>query len=477
MIDFSRFHSSLMLSRVWLTVTDRFPLLRRVLGGLILLHPAIAGAGTPVAHAGFDLTATSSTTVTLDAGNSYSSTAGPLRYAWKQLQGKPVTLSSTTRAGLRFKTPVRLPVATQRQLLFRLTVTDSEGGKATDIVRVTLAASVDCADKRYGPGVCLTPSRFNDTGITHCSDTHHYGANCPLSLYPGQDGDYGLDAVVAGTAGFRFSRTGSGDCIRDAVTGLVWENKTDGGLHAVNARYTGLDTASNPVAALVSQTNAQALCGYRDWRLPELMELQGLVDYGIPYPGPVVDTGSFPLNLGEAYWTASKDGRQPDRAYVVLWNDGQVYRDSRSASHPARLVRGTPLRSRWTVSADGEEVTDRSTGLVWKRCQEGTRWTGSTCEGSARYFTWYEALQWVVPGEKHWRVPNVKEMSSLIDPSFKGTLAINTDIFPKTSNDMFWTSSPYTLDTFYGWVVQSFYGYAYFTYLEDTGALRLVRDR
>ncbi|MBM3203808.1 DUF1566 domain-containing protein [Candidatus Woesearchaeota archaeon] len=338
------------------------------------------------------------------------------------------------------------------------------------------------------PAARVASPRFNDTGITGCSDTHHYGVPCPLSLYPGQDGDRGRDALTPGQTGFRHTRLDAGGkpvrqaskpvhCVRDEVTGLVWENKTANGLHDVKTRYTRLPEDPNNAQSLVNATNAEALCGYRDWRLPGLLELQGLVNYGIPFPGPVLETASFALSSNEAYWTDSVDGRQPELAYVVLWDDGQTQRHAHANPHPVRLVRGTPLRSRWTVSADGAEVTDRTTGLVWKRCQEGTRWTGTTCQGSPRYYTWYEALQAVVPGDKHWRVPNVKEMSSLIDPSFRGTLAMNTSLFPKTTNDMFWTSSPYTLDTFYGWIVHSFYGYAYFTYLEDTGALRLVRDR
>ncbi len=48
--------------------------------------------------------------------------------------------------------------------------------------------------------------------------------------------------------------------------------------------------------------------------------------------------------------------------------------------------------------------------------------------------------------------------------------------FPGLTNDQFWTSTPVVLDAFYGWVVHSFYGHSYFTYVEDMGAIRLVRD-
>ncbi|MGI9213758.1 MAG: DUF1566 domain-containing protein [Methylococcaceae bacterium] len=457
---------------------------------VLLVHPCLIHAASPIALAGFDLTAEPSVSVTLNGYNSYpASKSGTLNFAWKQISGIRVTLTDAGKPQAHFQTPSKLPKDSQRQLVFRLTVTDAFRRKASDEVVVTLTTSTQCNDReRAGSGVCLTPPRFNDTGITQCSDTHVYGAACPLSLYPGQDGDYGRDAITPGQAGFRFTRLDdqgkvlksngmAGACIRDDVTGLIWENKTATGIHDVNIRYTRLNSDQNPASELVRQTNDEALCGYKDWRLPNLMELQGLAHYGIPFPGPVQNSDLFSLSLNETHWTGSLDLRHPNQAYVVQWDDGQVYRDAFDQPHAVRLVRGTPLVSRWFVSRSGDEVTDRTTGLTWKRCEEGTRWTGQTCEGHPRYFTWYEALQWVVPGELGWRVPNVKEMSSLIDPASTATLSFNTVMFPQATNNMFWTSSPYTLDTFFGWVVQSFYGYAYFTYLEDTGALRLVRNR
>ena len=268
-------------------------------------------------------------------------------------------------------------------------------------------------------------------------------------------------------------------CVRDNVTGLVWENKSEDGLHAGSARYDNLPPGQNGehLGDLVARVNQEGLCGFRDWRVPSLMELQSLVNYEIPFPGPTVDQSFFPYTLNEAHWTASSDSRSTPKTWTVLFTDGSVDSYPPINRYPARLVHGTPETSRHYLSADGQEVTDETTGLVWKRCVEGMKWNGASCTGYPRYFTWYEALQSVVPGTAGWRVPNVKEMSSLIDPAATGTLAVNTRLFPGTSNDMFWTSTPYTLDTFYGWVVQSFYGYAYFTYLEDNAALRLVRDR
>jgi hypothetical protein len=76
---------------------------------------------------------------------------------------------------------------------------------------------------------------------------------------------------------------------------------------------------------------------------------------------------------------------------------------------------------------------------------------------------------------KAWRLPNVKELASLVDRSTQG-LAIDQSTFPGTPNDQFWTSSPYAQDAFYAWAVHFFRGFVYYTYLEDSCAIRLVRD-
>lgn len=79
--------------------------------------------------------------------------------------------------------------------------------------------------------------------------------------------------------------------------------------------------------------------------------------------------------------------------------------------------------SRYAVSTDGLEVTDRQTGLIWRRCVEGMAWNGSTCAyGTTGIgFTWKQALERAASettqSGKTWRVPNIKELSSIADRS------------------------------------------------------------
>ena len=118
----------------------------------------------------------------------------------------------------------------------------------------------------------------------------------------------------------------------------------------------------------------------------------------------------------------------------------------------------------FTVSADGTEVTDGRTGLVWRRCAEGMAATGGTCTGTASTFTHELALarardQATSTGVA-WRLPNVKELASIADRS-KSNPAIDTVAFPATPVSAFWSSSPYVGYAYGAWVVDFGYGVVY----------------
>lgn len=98
--------------------------------------------------------------------------------------------------------------------------------------------------------------------------------------------------------------------------------------------------------------------------------------------------------------------------------------------------------SRYTVQAGGAEVLDTQTGLIWQRCSLGQSWNGSTCAGSAGAYTWQSALQAARDLGNGWRLPNSKELQSLVEEACYNP-AINETLFPSTAVKNYWTSSPY----------------------------------
>jgi hypothetical protein len=177
---------------------------------------------------------------------------------------------------------------------------------------------------------------LNDTGITTCSDGTQNGLPCPATGHPGQDAQYGRDATQNnasdGRAGFSFTKLNAQGnplpssatnwtCVRDNVTGFVWEVKTDdGGLRDKDNAYTWYepDNGKNggsagtqnggacagsdcDTHAYVQAVNDAGLCGHTDWRMPAREDLRSLVDHSVAYPGPTIDQAYFP-NTPPSNW-------------------------------------------------------------------------------------------------------------------------------------------------------------------------------
>jgi len=90
--------------------------------------------------------------------------------------------------------------------------------------------------------------------------------------------------------------------VRDNVTGLIWEVKTDdGSINDKDNTYDWQDAQDVFIATL----NSQNFGGYNDWRLPTIKELSTLVDSSIPNPGPTVNTDYFPNTVSSYYWSST----------------------------------------------------------------------------------------------------------------------------------------------------------------------------
>jgi hypothetical protein len=128
---------------------------------------------------------------------------------------------------------------------------------------------------------------------------------------------------------------------------------------------------------------------------------------------------------------------------------------------------------RFSYSRDGSEVTDNTTGLIWRRCAEGMTWSGVACTDSASTYSHQAALQ-LAQTQTGWRLPNVKELSSVVDRSFTNP-AIDPTAFPNTPSGLFWTSSPYVGGSDNAWFVNFVNGAGKYNSREYGNYVRLVR--
>ena len=89
-------------------------------------------------------------------------------------------------------------------------------------------------------------------------------------------------------------------------------------------------------------------------------------------------------------------------------------------------------------------VSDLATGLMWKQCSEGQS-DDDSCSGRAESYTWQIASR--IPedlntsggyaGYTDWRLPNVKELRSIVENSCFDS-SINLTRFPNTPRVRYW---------------------------------------
>ena len=103
----------------------------------------------------------------------------------------------------------------------------------------------------------------------------------------------------------------------------------------------------------------------------------------------------------------------------------------------------TTPSSRFIIHNNGT-VTDKRTGLIWKRCLEGV--SGAACNsGTPVELNWQDALQRArdasFEGRTDWRLPNIKELRSIVEQQCVDP-AINLSVFPAQAASVVWSSSP-----------------------------------
>ncbi|HEY5621478.1 MAG TPA: DUF1566 domain-containing protein [Pontiella sp.] len=292
-----------------------------------------------------------------------------------------------------------------------------------------------------------------DTGQLRCYSDQMEMA-CPERDKPffGQDAQY---------SGNRPSYRDNGDgTVTDLVTGLMWQSDP------------GEKKTYDDAVAGASKCRTG---GHEDWRLPTIKELYSLINFsGIdpdPRSGvgatPFIDTDVFKFQYGkeedgdriiDSQWATSTlyegevmHGQQA--MFGVNFADGRI-KGYPVGSMPGRgaktfyviYVRGNPEygKNDFVDNSDGT-VTDRATGLMWMKTDSGK---GMDWEAALHYAESFE-----VAGQDDWRLPNAKELQSIvdytrspdtsrsaaIDPVFECTAIRNED--GKNDWGHYWTST------------------------------------
>jgi len=274
------------------------------------------------------------------------------------------------------------------------------------------------------------------TGQTQCYDDHSEIA-FPKAGQPffGQDAQYSKRSP-------RYRLDAVGLTVYDCNTGLYWQRAADTN---GDGKLTADDKLTiHDALAMPGKLNARKFGGYGDWRLPTIKELYSLIEFSGIDPNvrqssstsvtPFIDTGFFRFVYGDEqrgervidaqYLSSTRyavKGATPfdDKVFGVNFADGRIkgyglrMRDGWEKTFFVLCVRGNQSYGRNDFKDNGDgTVSDRATGLTWTRDDSGVG------------MDWRSALAWVQKknaenylGCNDWRLPDAKELQSIVDYS------------------------------------------------------------
>ncbi len=267
--------------------------------------------------------------------------------------------------------------------------------------------------------------------IVSTNQTIYYGNITEIATPNPGEAYYGQNAQYSGN---QLSYTDNGDgTVTDNVTGLMWAQSSDlNGDGTIDA-----DDKLSYDDALAGESSFN-LAGYTDWRLPSIKEAYSLILFsgedisgfeGSSAEGftPFIDTDYFEFGYGDVnanerlidaqfatttkYVSTTMNG--DETMFGTNLADGRIkgyglMMGPKVKKFYVMYVRGNTTYGINNFADNGDgTITDNATGLMWMQDDNG--------EG----LIWQDALSYAenyeYAGHSDWRLPNAKELQSIVD--------------------------------------------------------------
>lgn len=345
------------------------------------------------------------------------------------------------------------------------------------------------------------------TGQTYCYNSSGTVINCSGT---GQDGDLLRGAAWPDP---RFTDNGN-QTILDNLTGLIWAK--DGNVMKTRDSVFDRDGALGDgrvtwyhALDYIKKLNQEIYLGHNDWRLPNVVELESLVNPATTNSADWLNSpnqGFSNVQIND-YWASTTSAGNVGTAWKVSMSDGSVNDVSKSFFSPYYLwpvraggsgssssVISVPRTGQITcydasgsstvctgTGQDGEFLTgaawpeprfvdngdqtmlDRLTGLIWTKNGKAP---GPAACGPGMPKTWQGALDYVqclnannYLNRNDWCLPNRKELWSLVHAGQSSSSAwLVTQGLSDVQAGYYWSSNTYSDVTIGAWVVDVQHG-------------------
>jgi hypothetical protein len=253
------------------------------------------------------------------------------------------------------------------------------------------------------------------------------GQNISYTNVKGEDSDYHINDPSYTNL--------SASVVKDNVTGLLWQ-RVDGGEMTFDAAKKYADTVT--------------INGEKGWRLPTLLEALSIVS--MDRNNPALDTAYFANTKAEYWWTSQEQPSNTTRVWVTNSGGGmgphlktETISAGGTKKYHARLVKTVSAAQsveHFTDNGDGT-ITDNVTGLMWQKTpsRDSVPWETALTR----------AEESVLGGHDDWRLPNLKELGSLVDIT-RNAPAVSA-AFSAMQSLRYWTSSAQFKQTANAWFV------------------------